>query len=154
MGLVNELLRVLKGTTAVERGVKAKLQELANRARVVAGSEDYVGRMEQVIEENSLQGMIQECMQTKVKNMHQRELLALERDFHGNVERIRGEVRGEVEAEFRRELESTEERARDKEDEVEELRQIKGQLKEEIEKREDTIGQLMKKVEELTEANQ
>lgn len=39
---------------------------------------------------------MQEVLHTKVKNMHSREILSLERDFHENLEKMKIDLRQEI----------------------------------------------------------
>lgn len=44
---------------------------------------------------------MQECMQTKVKNLHQKEILNMEKEFHDNLEKMRNEVNNDIMSKFK-----------------------------------------------------
>ncbi len=47
---------------------------------------------------------MQEMLQTKVKNMHSKEILNLEHEFHQNLDRMRVELHEQIEQGFKRDF--------------------------------------------------
>jgi len=88
VGLAAELLKQVKGAALDKQG-KQKLSELANRLRQVVGGQETIDKFDSLIQENNLQGLVQEMLQTKAKSVHQKELLSMEQEFQDNLEKIR-----------------------------------------------------------------
>ncbi len=97
---------------------------------------------------------MQECLNTKVKNMHQREILNLEKDFHSNLEKMKIELRQDIHEQFKRDINQLQNEIKDKYDEIGELKEIKAQLKIEVEKRDKKTEDLLKKIRGLEDQNQ
>lgn len=59
---------------------------------------------------------MQEMLQTKVKNMHQREILNLEKEFHSNLDKMRVQIHEDIEDAFQKELNRQKEDVIDKQE--------------------------------------
>ena len=80
----------------MDKPLKSKLQGLATKIKTITGGSECLDKLDSLIQENNLQGLMQECLQAKVKNMHQREILNLEREFQQNLDSIRAQMRRDL----------------------------------------------------------
>lgn len=55
--------------------------KLINEMNSIISSKDVTSRVNKVLQENNLQVLLSECLDAKVENNHQREILALEKEF-------------------------------------------------------------------------
>lgn len=85
---------------------------------------------------------MQEMLQTKVKNMHSKEILNLENEFHSNLDRMRVEVHENIETAFKRDITRHKEDIEDRDLQIHELKEIKYQLKDEVENRDNRIYEM------------
>ena len=68
---------------------------------------------------------MQECLKTKVKNLHQQEILNMEKEFNSNIDKMRQDINEEVMRKFKATIERTNEDITDKQEQIDELKDLK-----------------------------
>jgi len=53
---------------------------------------DQKERIEALIQENNLSSLMADCLQKKVKNLHSKEILMMEKEFNMNYEKLKQEM--------------------------------------------------------------
>ena len=86
--------------------------------------------------------------------MHQREILNMEKEFNNNLEKMREHLKYDIQDSFKREIRGLTNENKDLLEEIDELKEIKGQLKMEIDQRDKRIEDGFKKIQILEESNQ
>ncbi|CDW72136.1 UNKNOWN [Stylonychia lemnae] len=150
LGLINDLFKTSKSLNLDQAG-KKKLAELANRMKQIIGGPEFSEKFDSLIQDNNLQGIMQECLQTKVKNTHQKEILSLEKGFHDNLDKMREQINDELMRKFKNSIERQNEDISDKQEQIDELRETKAQLKDELLRRDSRIDELQNHISYLEE---
>ena len=74
--------------------------------------------------------------------MHQKEILNLEKEFHDNLDKMRDQINDELMRKFKNSIDRQNEDITDKQEQIDELREIKAQLKDELHNRENKIDEM------------
>jgi hypothetical protein len=82
---------------------------VANRLKQMVGggpNQSTLDRLESCINENSLSQIMNECLNAKAKNVQNREILQMEKDFHQNREQDRHLIKTEVVTDFQNQIQA------------------------------------------------
>lgn len=89
-----------------EKQYKQRVTDLSNKLKQLIGGPEAATRYDPLIQENNLSAIMQECLQTKVRNMHQREILTMEKEYASNIEKMKSKVKTDLQDNLVKEIEN------------------------------------------------
>ncbi len=96
-------------------------------------------KLEKLIHENNLSSLVQDCLQAQVKNVHNKEILNMEKDFKKQKEMLKENVKNEVNEELGKQIEYCQNK-------IEKLTDIREKMESIIDDRNDKIKDLNNRI--------
>lgn len=73
---------------------------MTNKLKQVLGGPAQLENIDNQIQENNLSVVMADCMQTKVKNMHNKEILNMEREFTKKHNQLKERMKNDMDSVF------------------------------------------------------
>lgn len=70
------------------------------------GNGTEIEKYDAIIHENNLSSIMNECLQKKLKNLHQKEILNMEKEFNYNLELVKQRVKNDLSDALNKEIEN------------------------------------------------